>query len=55
MGERRVSYRVLVGKTEGKEQFRIPRRRGEHNIKTRLQERVRTGFISLRIGTVDRL
>jgi hypothetical protein len=38
MGERRVVYRVLVGKLEGKRSFRRPRRRWEDNIKMDLQE-----------------
>jgi len=33
MGERRVVYRVLVGKPEGKRPFGRPRRRREDNIK----------------------
>jgi len=37
-GERRVSYRVFVGKPEGRKPFRIPRRRWEDNIKMNLQE-----------------
>jgi len=38
MGERRVVYRVLVGKPEGKRPLGIPRRRWEDNIKLDLQE-----------------
>jgi len=38
MGERRVVYRVLVGKPEGKRPLRRPRRRWEDNIKMKLQE-----------------
>jgi hypothetical protein len=37
MGERRVSYRVLVGKTVGKRPFGRPRRRWEDNIKMTLK------------------
>jgi len=46
MGERRVLYRVLVGKPEGKRPMGRPRRRWEDNIKMDLQEmgcRVWTG------------
>jgi hypothetical protein len=38
MGERRVVYRVLVGKPEGKKSLGRPRRRWEDNIKLDLQE-----------------
>ena len=38
MGEKRVVYRVLVGKTEGKRQLGRSRRRWEDNIKLDLQE-----------------
>jgi len=38
MGERRGVYRVLVGKPEGKRPLGRPRRRGEDNIKTDLEE-----------------
>jgi hypothetical protein len=38
MGERRVVYRVLVGKPEGKRPLGRPRRRWEENIKIDLQE-----------------
>ena len=38
MGERRVVYRILVGKSEGKRPHGRPRRRWEDNIKTDLQE-----------------
>jgi hypothetical protein len=54
MGERRISYRVLVGKTEGNKPFRIPWRRWEDNTKVSAG-RARIGFICLRIGTVGRL
>jgi hypothetical protein len=37
MGERRVIYRVLVGKPEGKRKLGKPRRRWEDNIKMDLQ------------------
>ena len=37
-GERRVVYRVLVGKPEGKRPLGKPRRRWEDNIKMDLQE-----------------
>jgi hypothetical protein len=38
MGERRVAYRVLVGKPEGRRPLGRPRRRWEDNIKTDLRE-----------------
>jgi hypothetical protein len=38
MGERRVAYRVLVVKSEGKRPLRRPRNRWEDNIKTDVQE-----------------
>jgi hypothetical protein len=38
MGERRNSYRVLVGKPEGKRPLGRPRRRWEDNIKIDLRE-----------------
>jgi hypothetical protein len=38
MGERRVVYKVLVGKPERKRPLRRPRRRWENNIKMDLQE-----------------
>jgi hypothetical protein len=38
MGERRVVYRVLVEKPEGKKPLERPRRRWEDNIKMDLQE-----------------
>jgi len=38
MGERRVVYRVLVGKSEGKRPLGRPRHRWEDNIKMNLQE-----------------
>jgi len=37
-GERRVVYRALVGKPEGKRLFGRPRHRWEHNMKMDLQE-----------------
>ena len=37
-GERRVVYRILVGKSEGKIPLGRPRRRWEDNIKMDLQE-----------------
>jgi len=37
-GERRVVYRVLVGKLEGKRPLGRPRRKWENNIKINLQE-----------------
>jgi hypothetical protein len=38
MGERRVVYRLLVGKREGKTPLGRPRRRFEDNIKMDLQD-----------------
>ena len=38
MGERRGAYRVLVGKPEGKRQFRRPSHRWDDSIKMDLQE-----------------
>jgi hypothetical protein len=37
-GERRVAYRVLVGKPEDKRPLERPRRRWEYNIKMDLQK-----------------
>jgi len=54
-GERRVVYRVLVGKPEGKRPLGRPRLRWEDNIKMDLQEvgdvGSWTGSSWLRIGT----
>jgi len=58
MGERKVAYRVLVWKPEGKRQLLRSRRRWEDNIRMDLQEvgwGARTGLIWLRIGTGDGL
>jgi hypothetical protein len=44
MGERRGVYRVLVGKTDGKETVGRPRHRWEDNIKVDLQE-LECGFM----------
>jgi hypothetical protein len=38
LGERKRTYRVLVGKPERKRPFGGPRRRWEDNIKTDIQE-----------------
>ena len=43
-GERRVVYRVLVGKPEGKRPLGVPRSRWEDNIKMNLQEVVCGGM-----------
>jgi hypothetical protein len=54
--ESRGVYRVLVGKLEGKRQFRRPRPRWEDNIMMDLQVLgwgAWTGLIWLRIGTGD--
>jgi hypothetical protein len=52
-GDTRGSYRVLVGRPEGKKPLRRPRRRWENNIETDVQE-VRWGgmnwFTWLRLG-----
>jgi hypothetical protein len=37
-GEKRNSYRILVGKPEGKRPLRRPRRMRENNIKINLSE-----------------
>jgi len=37
-GGRRVIYRILVGKPEGRRPLGRPRRRWDFNIKTKLQE-----------------
>jgi len=53
MGERRVVYRVLVGKPERKRPLGRPRRRVEENIKMDLHEvgcGVYTGSSWLRMG-----
>ena len=52
MGERRGTYRALVGTPEGKRPLERPKRRWEYNIKIDLQEvglRAWTGLIWLRI------
>jgi hypothetical protein len=54
MGEGRGSYRILVGRPEGRRPLGRPRRRWEDNIKIDLQEvgwGAWTGLIWLRIGT----
>jgi hypothetical protein len=54
MGERRVAYRALVGKPEGRRPLGRPRRRWEDNIKMDLRDvgwGAQTGLIWLRIGT----
>jgi len=54
MGEGRGTYRVLVGKPEGKRPMGRPRHRWEDNIKMYLQDvgvGVWTGSSWLRIGT----
>jgi hypothetical protein len=38
MGEKRIAYRILVGKPEGKRTLRRPRRRWVDNIKMDLRE-----------------
>jgi hypothetical protein len=54
MGERRGTYRALVGKPEGGRPLGRPRHRWEDNIKMDLLEvgwGTQTGLIWLRIGT----
>jgi hypothetical protein len=54
MGEGRVAYRILVGRSEGRRPLGRPKRRWEDNIKMDLQEvewGAWTGLIWLRIGT----
>jgi hypothetical protein len=58
MGKKRGSYRVLVGKLEGKRPLGMCRHRWEDNIKRSLQEVGReawSGFIWFRIWRGDRL
>jgi hypothetical protein len=53
MGERRVAYRILVMRSEGRRPLGSPRCRWEDNIKMDLQEMgwgAWTGLIWLRIG-----
>ena len=53
-GEKKVLYRVLVGKPDGKRPLGRPRRRWEDNIKIDVQEvdvGVRSGSFWLRKGT----
>jgi hypothetical protein len=38
MGEKRIAYRILVGKPEGKRPLKRPRRRWEDNIRMDLRE-----------------
>jgi hypothetical protein len=38
MGEKRLAYRILVGRTEGRRPLGRPRHRGKDNIKMYLQE-----------------
>ena len=45
MGDRRVLYKILVGKPEGKSPFRRPRRTWDNNINLGLQQ--------VRLGTLD--
>jgi hypothetical protein len=52
MGEKRIAYRILVGKPEGKRLLERPRRRWVDNIKMdlRYDGMVWIGLICLRIG-----
>jgi hypothetical protein len=54
MGTGSSTYRILVGRPEGRRPLEKPTRRWEDNIKMDLQEmgwRAWTGLIWLRIGT----
>jgi hypothetical protein len=53
MGEKRITYKILVGKPEGKRPLGRPRRRWVDNIKINFREdlMVWIGLIWLRIGT----
>jgi hypothetical protein len=53
MGEKRIAYRLLVGKPEGKRPLGRPTRRWVDNIKMDLRYGgvIWTGLIWLRIGT----
>jgi hypothetical protein len=53
MGERRVVYRVMVGRSEGRRSLGIPRHRWENNIKINLKEVgcAWTGLMWFRLGT----
>jgi hypothetical protein len=54
VGARRLAYRALVGKYEGRRPLGRPRRRWEDNIKMDLREvgwGEKTGSMWLRIGT----
>jgi hypothetical protein len=51
MGEKRNTYRLLVGKPEGKRPLRRPRHRWVDNIRMDLGEVMWTGSVWLRIGT----
>lgn len=58
MGERRGTYRIFEGKSEGKSPFGSRRFWWEHNIQEDLQEvwwRSWTGLICFRIGKVGGL
>jgi hypothetical protein len=58
IGDKRNSYRILVGKPEGKRPLRRPKRRSEDNIKIaayRSNGVILTGFIWLKIGASGRL
>jgi hypothetical protein len=50
-GEKRNTYRILVGKPEGKRPLRRPRRRWVNNIEIELRELGWGGMDWLRIGT----
>jgi hypothetical protein len=51
MGAKRNSYRILVGKPEGKRPLGIPTRRWVNNIKMDLRDIGWDGVNWLRIGT----
>jgi hypothetical protein len=58
MGEKRNAYKLLVGKPEGRRSLGRPRRRWGIILKLILEkqaQRIRSGFIWIRIGTSGRL
>jgi len=58
MGEMKNTFKILVGKLEGKEPLGRHKRVCEDNIRMDLRETLRemwTGYVWLRIGTSSRL